>query len=466
MRHLAALLTACAVGLLAAGPAVAEAPAPLQAHGAALPGTVQLRHAGVAGGEAPQPGFAPLGARLAGAGVLSMDVFQYSGAPEAGAEVEWSVSTAESYTVGTGVTNAAGHVDLTGVPGASGHGAIQIWTHDGSALYGLWGLTWPEAGADVGALAPGRIPLTISRSDDARFNDWQVATIRLASHPGTQTHSAETRIASTSSTLSGYALTFALGSETLTYGTVRFGPDEGMELASVEGVNVFPATQPAGFNLAVDERDAQRIWCSPWGSGRPGTSFELVLDGYPALWENEIWGYPTWPQSTGVETLGTMTMTGAGSEKMRLRIPAATEPGYDYALGVVHLTGALTLYTTFQTCTLKPSRATVRSGSSVKLSGVVPVHGHRGDAKGISKSVIVYKTCSAAVAKRGQPLKAGGPAKVGGWTKVAKARANGLGKYATGRIRPARTTWYTVWYPRDESYRAAYTSLTRVTVKR
>ena len=36
----------------------------------------------------------------------------------------------------------------------------------------------------------------------------------------------------------------------------------------------------------------------------------------------------------------------------------------------------LSLSTWFQVCTLKPSRATVRRGTAIALSGVVPIKGH------------------------------------------------------------------------------------------
>ena len=466
MTKLPVLLSACVVGLLLAGPAAAESLTQRHALGADAPGAAaQLRLTGTTSAGVAQAGYVPLARRLTGTGVLSLDVFQYSGAPEVDADVDWSVSAANGDAEGTGLTNAAGHVDLTGVPGANANGTIQIRTHDGSATYGLTSLTWPDAGEGVGPLAPGRIPLSISRSNDGRFNDWQEATIHLQSNPGVQTHLADTTITSTSPTFNGYALTFSLGAEELTRGSVHFWPNEGLELPSVKGVTVFPATQTSAFALDIDERDAQRIWCSSRGSGAPGTGVDLILDGYPALWENTVFGYAWWPQSSVLDTLGTRTMTGAGSEKMRLTIPRSAAPGYRYSFLVSHKTGPLTLETTFQTCTLKPSRASIGSGSAIRLSGIVPVMGHEGDVKGTGKTVVVYETASAAIAKHGQPSKAGGPAKVGGWTRLTKTSASGLGKYATGSIRPARTTWYTVWYPKDKWYRAAYTSLARVSVK-
>jgi len=48
-----------------------------------------------------------------------------------------------------------------------------------------------------------------------------------------------------------------------------------------------------------------------------------------------------------------------------------------------------------------------------------------------------------------------------GWTKVARIRANGLGRYLSTYLKPTRTTWYVVRYPGDNWYWPAYTSSSR-----
>ncbi len=130
-----------------------------------------------------------------------------------------------------------------------------------------------------------------------------------------------------------------------------------------------------------------------------------------------------------------------------MTIPSTAAPGYAYCTsGPATTAGPCLSQTWFQTCTLKPSKATVSKGAAITLSGIVPVKGHYGSKKGTPKYVTIYKTTSAKVAK-GQPAKPGG-ATVRGWTKIGKVRTDGLGKYRKGSIRPSRTTWYCVWYPR------------------
>ena len=200
-----------------------------------------------------------------------------------------------------------------------------------------------------------------------------------------------------------------------------------------------------------------------WGSGKPGTATWLVLNNYPDGWVNDIFGVADYPSSAKVKSFGTFTSTGAANDGKRMTVPSTAAPGYAYYVWASHDSGPLSLETWFQTCTLKPSKATVARGAAITLSGIVPIKGHYGSKKGTRKYVTIYKTTSAKVAKS-QPAKAGGAA-VKGWTRIGKVRTDGLGKYRKGSIRPSRTTWYCVWYPGDAQYWGAWTSVAKVTAR-
>ena len=77
----------------------------------------------------------------------------------------------------------------------------------------------------------------------------------------------------------------------------------------------------------------------------------------------------------------------------------------------------------------------------------------------------IYKTTSSRLAAKGQPPVNGGGTRAAGWTRIGRVRTDGLGKYRKGSVRPGRTTWYAVWYPRDAWYWGAWTSLVKVTVR-
>jgi len=100
----------------------------------------------------------------------------------------------------------------------------------------------------------------------------------------------------------------------------------------------------------------------------------------------------------------------------------------------------------------------VRPGTSVRLTGIVPTQGHVGSKAGKTKELYVFARTTPA----GQPG-AGNPTKKG-WKLVGTCKANGLGKYTTSRLRPTRSTWYVVYYPGDDWYWGAFTSVVKVTV--
>ncbi len=462
MRRLFAAAILCAAFLLLTGVAAA-APGLLHPAGNTRePARAPLAKARV--DRAPYR-FEPLARSLTGSGTISLNVYTYDGTPEVGANVGWWVFGDTDYGFGTGATDDAGHVDMYGVPAATAdNGEIAVFADDdASTMYDLWGLSWGASGW-TGGLQPGRLPVTLVRSTDKNWNNWDYARARLWSQQGAETHLARSDIARAAETTSGYAATITTGPEQLSAGTIYFWDDEGMELSSVNGTAVSPGTT-AGPGLSVRQADAQRVWMDYWGSGKPGTSTWLIMNNFPAGWTNAITGVAGWPQTAASRSFGSATSTGAKNTVKRITIPSGAAPGYAYWVWADHQDGTLSLVTSFQTCTLKPSKASVRKGAAITLSGVVPIKGHEGSTKGTRKYVTIYKTTSSKLAKKGQPAKSGGASRVAGWTKVAKVRTDGLGKYRKASIRPTRTTWYAAWYPGDSWYWGAWTSLARVTVR-
>jgi len=461
MRRLFVAVAVCAAVLLCAAPAALALTAPLHPVGHTRAGA-QVPYAKASVDRTPV-GFAPLARRiLSGTGVISLNVYTFDGQPEIGATAAWLVSTDTDYGTGDAVTNASGHVDLTGVPAATAdNGEVAVSVNNAeNTVYDLSGMSWNDAGWS-GGLQPGHLPVTVVQSSDKNWNFWKSARVRLWSVQGAETHLARTDITKTTATTYGTARTITTGPEQLSAGSIYFWSEEGMEL-SVSGTAVSSGTN-ASPGVTAREADAQRLWMDYWGSGKPGTATWLVLNNYPDGWVNDVYGVADYPSSAKVKSFGSFTSTGAPYDGKRMTIPSSVAPGYAYYVWASHDSGPLSLQTWFQTCTLKPSKATVSRGASITLSGIVPVKGHYGSKKGTPKYVTIYKTTSAKAAKA-QPAVSGGKT-VKGWTKVGKVRTDGLGKYRKGSIRPSGTTWYCVWYAGDTQYWGAWTSVAKVTAR-
>ena len=456
MKRLFILLAACAAALVLPAAAAATSLAPLHAPVHARAADLGAHPMGLAD-RAPLR-YVPLARTLSGTGTISLNVYDFYGSPEANAEAAWWVSEGDDWGTGYAYTDASGHVDLTGVPAATsdnGEVAVFLDSPDNGA-YDLWDQSWGDSGW-AGGLQPGRLPLTITRSGDSYYNGWNQARVRLYSPKTNETHMAVTDIPRTGSVTAGYAHTITTGPQTLSVGTIYFWDDEGMELP-VSGIAVSSGTT-ASPTLDVREAQAHALWSILWGSGKPGTTTKVVFERFPAGWVNELGGVAAWPETAAFKSFGTKTSSGAKYEAKSITIPAGTAPGYKYWIWADHSTGPLSLMTSFQTCTLNASNTTLRRGARIRLSGVVPVKGHEGSTRGITKNVIIYKTTKST----GQPTSWVPKATI--WTKVATVRANGLGKFISGYLKPTRTTRYVVRYPGDSWYRGAYTSVRKVTVR-
>lgn len=459
MRRLVLAATMCAAILLST--AAAAVAAPSQA-ALGVRATAQRMPVRCHPAQAPAD-FMTLARRLlpSGPATISLNVYDFLGNYEAGVTVQCLVGANGDEKT----TDSEGHVEFAGIPVANENGEVMVTLDDG--FYDLWKLSWNAAGW-TGTLQPGRLPVTLKQSSDG-WNTWEYARVWLWADNGggVERHLAATDIQKTGATTSGYAHTITTGTEQLTKGAVYFWNDEGLEL-NVAGTAVSPGVQatPSASPVA-DESKAQRIWPGGWGSGKPGATVNLVLNKYPAGWATEIWGLADYPATAQwSKRVKAFTTSGKTSQTKKVTIPTTVKPGYTYYISADHVdeNGVLSLITRFQVCTLKPSKASIRRGTAINLSGVVPIKGHYGSKKGTRKYVTIYKTTSSKIAKL-QPQALGGKAKAAGWTKLARVRTDGLGKYLKKSVKPAKTTWYCVWYPGDSWYWGAWTSTAKVTVK-
>lgn len=465
MKRLFVAAALCAAILLFAAPAALAANAPLHAAGHSG-ASARAAFAKAPMDRAPLK-YEPLARRiLTGSGTINLSVYSYLGEEEVGATAQWLVMTDDDYGTGYGTTDADGHVELTGVPAATGsNGEITVFLDNpDNGMYDLSNLGWGDGGWS-GALQAGRLPVTIVRSSQSGWTGWTAARVWLwAENAGREAHLARTDITQIGATTNGYARTITTGPELLTDGALYFWDNQGLELP-VGSIAVSPG-QEAAPGQTVHQAQAQRLWMDAWGSGKPGTRTWLGLDNYPSGWVNSIGGVADWPESATPKDFGSFTTTGnAADDWKRITIPSGAAPGYAYYVWADHDGGSLSLSTWFQVCTLKPSRATIGRSTAIALSGVVPIKGHEGSTRGTPKYVHLYKTTSSRLAAKGQPPVNGGGTRAAGWTRIGRVRTDGLGKYRKGSIRPGRTTWYVAWYPRDAWYWGAWTSVAKVTVR-
>jgi hypothetical protein len=213
--------------------------------------------------------------------------------------------------------------------------------------------------------------------------------------------------------------------------------------------------------IVFDQANAMHFWIeSPrWKSGKPGMTIKLAFANWPE-------GYKIYPaghsaQGDSRRTWSTMTASGASLMTRSVPVPTTVKPGSKY---VMSATGSsrgipLLLVDHLQIATLKSSKTSIAKGGSIRLSGVVPVGGFWGSAKGKPKTVTLYKRTTSS----GQPKYF--DATRNGWTKVDTYKTDGYGKYVTRSFKPQRTTWYIVRYPADPEHFRAFTSVRWVSVK-
>jgi hypothetical protein len=213
--------------------------------------------------------------------------------------------------------------------------------------------------------------------------------------------------------------------------------------------------------IVFDQADAMhfRIESPRWQSGKPGMTVKLAFANWPA-------GYKIYPaghlaQGGLTRTWPTITASGESLMTRSVQIPTTVKAGSEY---VMSATGSsrgipLLLVNRLQIATLKSSKTSIVKGGSFLLSGVVPVGGFWGSARGKPKTVTLYKRTTSS----GQPKYY--DATRSGWKKVDTYKTDGYGRFVTRYFKPQRTTWYIVRYPSDPDHFRAFTSVHRVPVK-
>ena len=181
--------------------------------------------------------------------------------------------------------------------------------------------------------------------------------------------------------------------------------------------------------------------------GQAGVLFTVELQGWPAGEEATFASYFAGPGSPYVARTSILSHGPALTYQVRLRIYPKAPVGVD-ELDVFRSDNAdslVDLWDYYQVCTIKASAASIRTGQAVRLSGKVPGSG----------SVVLLGTTHKV---SGQPLSLAAR----GWRKLGVYRLKS-GKFATGQLRPKRTTWYVVRY---SGYAfPAFTSVVKVVVR-
>jgi len=456
MRRLVILLTAFAAALSMVATAGASPP------GHAGGGHHEARSEGThAPGEDALSGktrFAPLGARLSGAATVGGNLYDSYGSPTAGATVEWDSwsETEQKWYGGTATTGSDGAFAMSAMPTNDG----EIWAYPSEdSTFARGGEVWSNGGSYTRTFYPGRVSVTGHRGGPwATDEDFEGLNVRLWGsdrfskgfiHSGSTT---ATPVTGNIDVLDGdyYG------------GSVKFFYNEGVEFSGSAAVisGVDSAT------VTVDETGAQRVRvASPyWYSGKPGAAVKMALGNYPAGWINEVTGYTDDPDETASTSYGYMTSSGSETQFLRVKVPAKAKPGYGYWIGFQHSDGGggdypLYLEETYQVCTMKPSKTSVRKGAKIRVTGVIPTEGHWGSEAGLKKVVTLYAhKGTAKVPTKWNPKRQG-------WVKVGSVRANGYGVYKTPSFRPLKTLTLVARYPGDDWYWDAYTSTQKITVR-
>jgi hypothetical protein len=386
---------------------------------------------------------------------VSGSVLEFGGGPLADAWVDLYYDDAGVIRYFDGVmTDASGAFSFESVPETS-DGELWVYFADGSA-YQSWGNSFTSGENNV-VLRPGHLGVALSLLPGSSWTP----PLRI------ETYGSKGGGTSWLGTLPGVATAMAPDCQ---YAVAYLGHNRGIEW-SAPTPSPTPSPSPAaievvpgelGETMSFAEADARgtRILTPRWSSGKPGSSVKLALDNWP---QGYVIGFAGAADAPRLErkTWSAMTASGKPTMQRSVAIPTTAPAGYAYNLYVYRKEAGsdLVLNLAFQVATLKSSKATISKGSSIRLSGVVPVEGRWGATPGKPKSVTLYKRTTSA----GQP--ANWDATRSGWTKVGTYKSKGNGYYQSGLLKPARTTWYIARYPGDAQYDRGFTSVLKVTVK-
>ena len=457
MRHLFLAAAVCAALLLPAAAAAAAPPAHVgDGHHEARAGdAISLSTQALAG----KARFAPLGARLAGGATVYGHLVDSYAAPTASAWVEWDswVEAEQKWYWDEQQTAADGYFSMTGVVPTT-YGEIWAYPDDDSVL-ARGGESWSNGGSYGYALYPGRVSVVGHRG--GIWKDFEKLVVRFS---GSDRYSkgAVTPPDTTSTPVTGDVDVL---SGNYSSGSAKFFWDEGIEFFGTIGVS-------SGTNagtLTVDEADAQRVWLkSPyWYSGKPGATVKVALNNFPAGWINRVTGYTDDPKGTASKTFGTWTSAGTSTQSKSIKIPSTAKPGYGYWIGFQHVDSTaadaneypLYLEEMYQVCTMKASKTSVRTGTKIRVKGIVPTAGNWGDGKGLRKVVTLYAHKGTA------PVPTKWDPRSKGWIKVGSVRTNGYGAYTTPYFKVFKTLTLVARYPGDDWYYDGYTSTQKITVR-
>jgi len=217
--------------------------------------------------------------------------------------------------------------------------------------------------------------------------------------------------------------------------------------------------------LQVAEEDSRRIWVEApfWASGPPGAKLTIALGNWPAAYKAKLYGDQDAPGDRQIDYAGEWTSTGQ-TGYLTLTVPSWATPGYAFHPHAYRTDDLweftdLDIHDFFQVCTLEPSKSSLRSGTWITVSGVIPTQDHWGTESGREKTIMLYAHGgSAKVPKKWDPRSEG-------WKKISAIKADGFGGYKSKLFRPDSTLTLVVRYPGDDWYRGAYTAVKKITVK-
>jgi hypothetical protein len=381
-------------------------------------------------------------------------VLEYGGSPVANADVQWSYRDASDTLVrGTWtVTDASGHFSFSGVA-VTNRGRLSAWFDHDDSMLRRFGLDFAP-GANDYSLRPGAVSVQATRSSDPDWNDWTTMDAEFYGGQGT----AYSEMAGSSGQANAMA-------PSIDYGVIYFWNNEAVEWHTGSPIQVVTGALSAG-SVAVNEADALQVYVGApyWASGKPGATIGYDLTNWPAGYKATFAGYDENPDGdVSVQYSGEWTSTG-GPDTVALAVPKNATPGYSFDVEATRSDSLwsftdVRIYDGYQVCTLKASKTSVRKGSWITVSGVIPTQDHWGSEAGISKTVTLYAhQGAAAVPAKWDP-------KSQGWKKVYSIKADGFGRYKSRLFRPNRTLTLVVRYPGDDWYWDAYTSTQKITVK-
>ena len=472
MRRLTILVAAVVLTLLSASSIAYGSSPPMWSHTVPGPPAWMQNDASPSPVDSWTP--ASLVSALAGTGVVQGHVYNYTGGAIAGAQVAVFIVDDQHTTLWQQetTTDAAGLYSVSGAP-ATDVGRISVATSDGKVFFAK-DLVFADPGASTYDMRPGRL-----RWDAYRGGPWGVywtrATIEVVglSATGTPVYTQMTqRGLPDNPDISPVASwTWALPADARLAAISYYSNEVSLwdmaepDLSNPDGLPIAIASgTEASTVVTFPEYKAYRIYFtnSYWASGKPGTALRLAMQNFKQGMTLQFDGASQAPNGAST-TWGdkSYTSTGPETQSVSLAVPSTAKPGYVFDVNasepvVRYGTFYLGLTDGFQVCTLNASKTSVRRGTQIRLSGIVPVQGHSGTNAGKPKYVWVYKrTTSASAAPKAWD------ATKKGWTLVGRVRTDGYGRYHKS-VTPTRTTWYVARYAGDNWYWRAYTSVLKV----